>query len=284
MISCACRSASFTISVCDASIVVADQAHLAALASQSRAGVRLRAVADHVAKAPDLVDPAVLDVGEDRLEGGQVAVDVGEDRDAHGGQGTRVPPASYDGPMSTESIGELREAVEKAARGLRDGEAAGPEPSLDRPPKPELGDYSSNAAMLLAAPLGEKPRDVAERLSDALRRELEPSGSIERVEVAGPGFVNLFLTDAWYRRAVERLSAAERLGPEPTDVARAGPGRVRLRQPDRAAARRRRPARRLRGRAGPAAGGCRARGRSASTTSTTGAARSSASRSRSRRG
>ncbi|MGA8744353.1 MAG: arginine--tRNA ligase, partial [Solirubrobacterales bacterium] len=63
-----------------------------------------------------------------------------------------------------DSIAELRTAVNRAARALRDGEPTGPEPSLDRPPKAELGDYSSNAAMRLAAPLGESPRTVAERL------------------------------------------------------------------------------------------------------------------------
>ena len=117
----------------------------------------------------------------------------------------------------TDSIGELRSAVNQAARALREGEATSPEPSLDRPPKPELGDYSSNAAMLLAAPLGEAPRDVAARLRDELERDLAESGSVDRVEVAGPGFVNLFLSDAWYRRALARLGeAGEALGPVPT--------------------------------------------------------------------
>ncbi len=120
--------------------------------------------------------------------------------------------------MSTDSIEELRSAVGEAARSLRNGEPGGPEPSLDRPPKPELGDYSSNAAMLLAAPLGESPRDVAGRLGDELERRLGgESGSLERIEVAGPGFVNLFLADAWYRRAMARLAeAGDRLGPAQT--------------------------------------------------------------------
>jgi arginyl-tRNA synthetase len=118
----------------------------------------------------------------------------------------------------TDSIAELKGAVEAAARALRDGEPTAPAPTLDRPPKPDLGDYSSNAAMLLAGPLGDNPRAVAERL----RGELEGSlggevGSLDRVEVAGPGFVNLFLSDAWYRRALAGLVAAgDDLGPAPT--------------------------------------------------------------------
>jgi arginyl-tRNA synthetase len=124
---------------------------------------------------------------------------------------------------ATDSIAELRGAVEGAARALRDGERTEPAPSLDRPPKPELGDYSSNAAMLLAAPLGDNPRAVAARLQAELERDLGAAGSLDRIEVAGPGFVNLFLSDAWYRRALAALVAAgDDLGPAPT----ASPERV----------------------------------------------------------
>ncbi|MEX0973142.1 MAG: arginine--tRNA ligase [Solirubrobacterales bacterium] len=116
----------------------------------------------------------------------------------------------------TDSIAELRAAVRGAALALRDGEPTGPEPTLDRPPKAELGDYSSNAAMLLAAPLGEAPREVAARLSAELEDKLGAAGSLDRIEVAGPGFVNIFLSDEWYRGAMARLAAAgERLGPAP---------------------------------------------------------------------
>ncbi len=116
-----------------------------------------------------------------------------------------------------DPIAAVRAAVDAAARALRDGEPTGPEPTLERPPKPELGDYSSNAAMLLAAPLGENPRDVAAHLAGELGERLG-EGTVDRIEVAGPGFVNLFLADSWYRGAMESLAAAgEQLGPAPTD-------------------------------------------------------------------
>jgi arginyl-tRNA synthetase len=116
-----------------------------------------------------------------------------------------------------DPIAELRSAFDRAALALRDGEPTGPEPTLERPPKPELGDYSSNAAMLLAVPLGESPRDVAARLATELGEQLD-EGTAERIEVAGPGFVNLYLADDWYRRAMASLAdAGERLGPAPTD-------------------------------------------------------------------
>jgi len=117
-----------------------------------------------------------------------------------------------------DPVAALRTAVATAAAALRGGDAGGPQPTLERPPKPELGDYSSNAAMLLAAPLGEKPRDVAERLADGLGEALG-TGTLERVDVAGPGFVNLFLADEWYRSAMAGLIVAgERLGPAPTET------------------------------------------------------------------
>jgi arginyl-tRNA synthetase len=109
--------------------------------------------------------------------------------------------------MVADPIAELRSAVDQAARTLREGESSGPEPSLERPPKPELGDYSSNAAMLLAAPLGENPRDVAGRLAEQLGGGLGEE-TVERVEVAGPGFINVFLGDRWYREAMAGLAAA----------------------------------------------------------------------------
>jgi arginyl-tRNA synthetase len=114
-------------------------------------------------------------------------------------------------------VAELRSAVEAAADSLLDGaDASHSEPTLERPPKPEFGDYSTNAAMLLAPALGEQPRGTAEKLAEQLGKSLE--GSVERVEVAGPGFLNLFLADAWYERAASELAEqGDRLG-RPADA------------------------------------------------------------------
>ena len=107
--------------------------------------------------------------------------------------------------------------MEGAARALHDGEPIEPSPTLERPPKPELGDYSSNAAMLLAGAMGDNPRAVAERLRGELEADERLAGRLERIEVAGPGFVNFFLADAWYLRALsDLLAAGENLGPPPT--------------------------------------------------------------------
>jgi len=118
---------------------------------------------------------------------------------------------------ATDSIAALRGAVEGAARTLREGEPTEPRPTLERPPKPELGDYSSNVAMLLARHLSDNPRTVAERLRGELEADAGLAPDLERIEVAGPGFVNFFLADSWYLRALgELLEAGEDLGPAPT--------------------------------------------------------------------
>jgi len=105
-------------------------------------------------------------------------------------------------------IDDLRTAVEAAAAELGNGAAA--TPTLERPKKAGFGDYSTNAAMLLAPKLGASPREIAERLGEALRERL--GERVDRVEVAGPGFLNVFLSDAWYEAAVAHLLAAEDWG------------------------------------------------------------------------
>ena len=77
-------------------------------------------------------------------------------------------------------LADLRAAVEAAAARVRGQERpAGAAPTLERPPKVEFGDYSTNAAMLLAPVLGEPPRQIAERLGDELRTHLD--GALEAI-------------------------------------------------------------------------------------------------------
>jgi arginyl-tRNA synthetase len=82
---------------------------------------------------------------------------------------------------------------------------------LERPPRADFGDYSTNAALLLAPSVDAPPREVAERLGEELERRL--GASLERFEVAGPGFLNLFLADRWLLGSlVEVLAAGDVFG------------------------------------------------------------------------
>jgi arginyl-tRNA synthetase len=118
------------------------------------------------------------------------------------------------GPLS-----ELATAVESAAAAVRGSAGAPPvPPTLDRPRHKGQGDYSTNAAMLLAPVLGSPPREIADRL----RVELEGllGDDLERAEVAGPGFLNLVLSDAWHRGALRSVVAAgDRFGAGGADPA-----------------------------------------------------------------
>ncbi|MGH2978976.1 MAG: arginine--tRNA ligase, partial [Solirubrobacterales bacterium] len=67
----------------------------------------------------------------------------------------------------------------------------------------EFGDFSTNVAMLLAPALKAPPREIAEAVGTQLGTGL--GEELERAEVAGPGFLNLFLSDAWFRHALEGL-------------------------------------------------------------------------------
>ena len=108
-------------------------------------------------------------------------------------------------PRMSDPVGELRAALAETAAAMRDGGGT-QAPTLERPPKPEFGDYSTNAAMLLAPSLGEPPRQVAERLGEALRERLD--SDLERVEVAGPGFLNLFMSNSWCTSSLAGALAA----------------------------------------------------------------------------
>lgn len=57
-------------------------------------------------------------------------------------------------------------------------------------PEPQFGDYATNVALQLAKQVGKSPRDIAQQLAD----KLSETGEFAKVEVAGPGFINLTLS------------------------------------------------------------------------------------------
>ena len=110
--------------------------------------------------------------------------------------------------MSIDPIAELKASLAASVESIGGSRSA--EPSFEQPRRAEQGDYSTNAAMLLAAGLGGPPRNIAESLGSDFATRLGPSA--ERVEVAGPGFLNIFLSDAWYRQSVARIVADRSFG------------------------------------------------------------------------
>ncbi len=110
------------------------------------------------------------------------------------------------GPTSIAALSREADAAKGVSAGGKRGAI-----TLERPPRADFGDYSTNAALLLAASLGSPPRAVAEQLGDAVQARL--GASLERFDVAGPGFLNLFLSDAWLLQALgDVLAAGVRFG------------------------------------------------------------------------
>ncbi len=114
----------------------------------------------------------------------------------------------------TDPVAELRTELGAAATALRGSGSEtdlGSAMKLERPKRAAQGDYATNAAMLLAPSLGSAPRDIAIALGEQLVSAL--GTKLDRFEVAGPGFLNLVLSDDWHRDALRAvLDSGERFG------------------------------------------------------------------------
>ena len=86
----------------------------------------------------------------------------------------------------------LRAEIARAARAL--GAPDDINPVLERPRDPSHGDWATNVAMMLAKPLGKKPREIADTLVATMDL---PSVGVSTAEIAGPGFLN-FRLDAGF--------------------------------------------------------------------------------------
>ena len=92
-----------------------------------------------------------------------------------------------------------------AALGRLGVEATPADVHLERPQRPEHGDWSTNAALVLAKAHGRNPRELAAELAAAL--SAEPPEHVEAVEVAGPGFVNFKLAPTWLHEVLRQVVA-----------------------------------------------------------------------------
>jgi arginyl-tRNA synthetase len=97
--------------------------------------------------------------------------------------------------VSAPAIRRLEEELERLARApVR----------LERPSRAEHGDYATNVALQQGPRDGRPPRELAESLA----AEAAALPQVERAEVAGPGFLNVFLTPDWYGAALAEILEA----------------------------------------------------------------------------
>ena len=95
-------------------------------------------------------------------------------------------------------------ALEAIAREKGKDPASLGELHFERPKQENHGDWATNAAMQNCRPLGCKPRDLA----DDIARRIGSDRRIRRVEVAGPGFINFYLSNLWMGDIVRDVLAA----------------------------------------------------------------------------
>ena len=104
---------------------------------------------------------------------------------------------------------QLRALIEQGLTALRTAgtlpaDLPSPDFAVERPKERAHGDFSTNAAMLLAKAARSNPRALAQQLLDAL----PASDAIAKVEIAGPGFINFHLTPTAWQQQVRDIHAA----------------------------------------------------------------------------
>ncbi|MGS3447295.1 arginine--tRNA ligase [Klebsiella electrica] len=100
----------------------------------------------------------------------------------------------------------LSEKVSQAL--IAAGAPADCEPQVRQSAKIQFGDYQANGVMAVAKKLGMAPRQLAEQVLS----HLDLNGIANKVEIAGPGFINIFLEPAFLAENVNSALASERLG------------------------------------------------------------------------
>ncbi|MEX1255206.1 MAG: arginine--tRNA ligase [Dehalococcoidia bacterium] len=103
---------------------------------------------------------------------------------------------------------EIALLVDEAVQRARDAGAlpgvAMPETVIERPQRPEHGDYATSLPLRLARAARANPMELGQRLAG----HVPASDAVDRVEVAPPGFINFHLNEAWLARQVETIIAA----------------------------------------------------------------------------
>lgn len=120
-------------------------------------------------------------------------------------------PAGYDRRLfMKQHISKIiRHALDQLAADINIEIPAGFDIQVERTRAREHGDFAVNTAMMLARIARQKPRDLAQQIVD----RLPASEHIDHTEVAGPGFINFFLTPAAYQSLIQTvLEAGDQYG------------------------------------------------------------------------
>src|SRR3954470_2955806 len=106
------------------------------------------------------------------------------------------------------SADQIRTELSRVARSL--GAADDFQPVVERPRDPSFGDWATSMALVLAKPLGRKPRELAQEIIADIDRE---RAGISAAELAGPGFINFRVsTNTVAQGLLAMLAAGESFG------------------------------------------------------------------------
>ena len=98
--------------------------------------------------------------------------------------------------------GVLADAVDRASREQGWPPVSMPEIAWEYPPEPTFGDLSTTLSFALAKQVRRSPRDVA----TAIQRAVNPDPVlVEKIEVAGPGYLNIFVANGWWHAVIRKI-------------------------------------------------------------------------------
>lgn len=106
----------------------------------------------------------------------------------------------------------LKTEIEKALTALG-VDYSGLEINLEHPADFKFGDYSTNIAMMVAKQLEQNPKDLAEKIAEQIRAG--KNKNIKDVQVAGPGFINFYLSNEFFAESIRKVAVS---GPSFVDV------------------------------------------------------------------
>jgi len=102
-------------------------------------------------------------------------------------------------------VHELEKLVQDAVKSLQNevllNEIKDSLVSFEHPENPEHGDYSTNVALALGQQLKQNPKEIAEKL----RESMKATNNIEKIEIAGPGFINFFLKQEYLLQELQEI-------------------------------------------------------------------------------
>ena len=90
-------------------------------------------------------------------------------------------------------------------------------PIISESSRPEFGDFQANGVMAAAKEMGSNPRQLALNILDKINLE----GIANKIEIAGPGFINIFLSNEFLNKTLQRLVSEKSLGvlkPKPQKI------------------------------------------------------------------